>query len=512
MSFLSKLKNQRGFTLVEVAIVTAITTLALGTGLWTKIQEAHVKKGEVLGEQLHRISAGVDDYLNKNYSALVQFTPNVSGFADPLHPTITELKAKNYLPGGISNSNIYGGGYKVFITKTPSGCVPSTCNLSVLTMISSPVLQQSSGALDTVALGSASKAIGGDAAVSHTAATLDGTGGTWSESNPLGQAGIVAVRSGYGVSSMNEFYRRNGSMPLTGDLSGGGQNINNVNQVNSQSINNADDVATNTVTATGDVTGAKFIDKNDPGYYVDPNGTSRTGRINADYLYSYGDIQGNRFVDKNNPGYYVDPNGMSNINHIEFNDALVDTIAIEGGSCSPNGMIARTNIGLLLSCQSGKWAQASGGGGGSGGIIKGVDAYKNTHVNNDYYQDGVPGTGFSWHYTQFWLSNVYIDSSAKVHGHFRRRSVTHTWQGTTVLNINSDGVCQLSAATKSCVLKALTPVCGWGFHLVGGIIRWSNGCSYENLFAVLATPNGLLWSTSSSLSTINVTGRFLAWQ
>ncbi len=375
MSFLSKLKNQRGFTLVEVAIVTAITTLALGTGLWTKIQEAHVKKGEVLGEQLHRISAGVDDYLNKNYSALVQFTPNVSGFADPLHPTITELKAKNYLPGGISNSNIYGGGYKVFITKTPSGCVPSTCNLSVLTMISSPVLQQSSGALDTVALGSASKAIGGDAAVSHTAATLDGTGGTWSESNPLGQAGIVAVRSGYGVSSMNEFYRRNGSMPLTGDLSGGGQNINNVNQVDSQSINNAGDVATNTVTATGDVTGAKFIDKNDPGYYVDPNGTSRTGRINADNLYSYGWLYGTKFYDTNNPNYYVDPNGVSKVNHIELNDAVVKTVVVEGTPCTPNGMVARSSTGLLLSCQSGKWSQATGSGGGGGFTGSGVNAF-----------------------------------------------------------------------------------------------------------------------------------------
>ena len=44
---------------------------------------------------------------------------------------------------------------------------------------------------------------------------------------------------------------------------------------------------------------------------------------------------------------------------------VVDVVT-EGSSCTPNGLIARDTNGLLLSCQSGVWAKASGSGSGLG--------------------------------------------------------------------------------------------------------------------------------------------------
>ncbi len=41
---------------------------------------------------------------------------------------------------------------------------------------------------------------------------------------------------------------------------------------------------------------------------------------------------------------------------------IVDVV-IENTACTPNGLVARDSTGLLLSCQSGLWKKASGGGG-----------------------------------------------------------------------------------------------------------------------------------------------------
>ncbi len=43
---------------------------------------------------------------------------------------------------------------------------------------------------------------------------------------------------------------------------------------------------------------------------------------------------------------------------------IVDVV-VENTACTPNGLVARDNVGLLLSCQSGIWKKASGGGGAS---------------------------------------------------------------------------------------------------------------------------------------------------
>jgi len=78
----------------------------------------------------------------------------------------------------------------------------------------------------------------------------------------------------------------------------------------------------------GGFTGPSFTDINNGGYYVDPNGTSRLGAVNADSLYSYNWVQSasymqansyiysQMFIDLNNGGYYVDPNGTSRMGTI----------------------------------------------------------------------------------------------------------------------------------------------------------------------------------------------------
>jgi prepilin-type N-terminal cleavage/methylation domain-containing protein len=248
------LKNNSGFTLVELAIVTTIITISLSVGLWKMSQDAKIDKGYALADQLKTISGGVSSYITTNYGQLSAAVPVISGVVNPMRPTIAELKAGGYLNSAINITNIYGSGYGVFLNKAPASCIPPACDVEGLVSITQPITHPSSSAIDTVVLGAASKRLGGDSAVSYTAAIFSGAGGTWTMPNPLTKAGLLAIRNGYNASGFAALYRRDGSVPLTGNLAGGGMNIDDVNTINASGTVNAA-----TVAATGNVTAGKML-------------------------------------------------------------------------------------------------------------------------------------------------------------------------------------------------------------------------------------------------------------
>ena len=63
-------------------------------------------------------------------------------------------------------------------------------------------------------------------------------------------------------------------------------------------------------------------------------------------------------------GTYTDlqANDVTATGRTTSNDILVNSTVTEGTACTPNGLIARSGTGLILSCQSGVWNKASGGG------------------------------------------------------------------------------------------------------------------------------------------------------
>ena len=83
---------------------------------------------------------------------------------------------------------------------------------------------------------------------------------------------------------------------------------------------------------------------------------------------------------------------ISNAGHTSMNTGEVRLVVTENTSCSTysNGAFARTNEGVLLSCQSGNWKKASGSGGGGGASYKAfVEKFDgqifNVYVGGQYY-------------------------------------------------------------------------------------------------------------------------------
>lgn len=84
------------------------------------------------------------------------------------------------------------------------------------------------------------------------------------------------------------------------------------------------------VTAGGALVGQIFYDANNTGYYVDPHATSNLNTLYSNYIASNGRLKAGEFVE-------------------------IAGVANEGWGCAPNGLIGRTAVGEILSCQSGIW-------------------------------------------------------------------------------------------------------------------------------------------------------------
>jgi len=153
----------------------------------------------------------------------------------------------------------------------------------------------------------------------------------------------------------------------------------NTSQAGSANVSGSANVA-GSATVSGAVTTQYLSDANNGGYYVDPNGTSRTNYTVQDNNYVNGWTQADTYYDRYNNGYYVQPgrtnrlaqvnaDNQSTIGNNAANTFQVNGVATAGQGCSPNGLVAQNGTGALLSCVSGVWK-------GGGGLGTGYQLYQ----------------------------------------------------------------------------------------------------------------------------------------
>ncbi len=298
------LTRQRGaIMLIELAIVTAFTMAAVSGQLWIKRQQMLASVRAAQGTVLRNIGHGYNQYIVNHYSALLNQHP-IKGVANSYAPTIAELQAIGDVDQHFQATSLLGGlPYAATISRVPEGCRPPACNISGLVYINGAITDPATGHAQP--LGEALEKLGGDGAYSDslTPGTLYGPNAGWSAPNPIGKVpSVLAMRIGYGTSGFAQFVRRDGSMPMEGDLNFKGQdgtrhNLNNVLAVNAASANFTSDVY---------VQGETQVD----------------GRLSA--------------------GEYIQIDGIARLREY----------------CEPNGLVSRDEEGLLLSCQQGMWQPA----------------------------------------------------------------------------------------------------------------------------------------------------------
>jgi prepilin-type N-terminal cleavage/methylation domain-containing protein len=452
MSWMRKAR-QAGFTLVEVSIVSIIMAIAMtGFARWYS-ETLRVEAGRILGDQMLLVNNAVQTYTINNYSPLASAAPAITGFVDPMAPTMAELRAAGILPVGVPDQATTGANYVIRITKTPAGCTPPACDLATIVYLDQPVMNVRTGTPDLPKVGAAVNRIGANGGFSsvNTANVIDGANGAWSIPNPIGaQAGVLAVRGGYGASGMDQFLRADGGKAITkvaniGDacngngffgIDGGGRFL--TCQGGAFKLANGSGSITQTATKGGVCTENGALAKS----------VTDTTEILICSAGTWGLGAGNNVVLRDGTramtgDFNLGGNNVSNANNVTATgrvtgSSLLPTQVITASAAcptgTPQGTAAQDNQGVWYSCQGGVWKKATGAGGGLATVSSVLEsmAGKTLYV---YYYHVIQGNYYGTYagYMTFYSNQVCMYPASPVQvqaGCLTASSPSVIWYGT----------------------------------------------------------------------------------
>lgn len=364
------------------AMGLALSSVALMASVpWTYAEIEEVQSVGT-GNYMANIASAVNTYTFEAFTDLAK-SPTVPtnltvggktiGVASPLHPTVQDLINFGLLPIGYTDISPLGLSFRVDLTPTNCGADITACSIPGL-VYSTTGYRDAVGRVRTDLLGLAVAKAGQDAGVSYaeTPATITGMSASWSTVNPVAAqpSGVLAMRTGSSsllAQSMNQFYKRDGSLNLTGPMDANNQAMNRVGNFQSNgSVSAAGNVAAsgnvtgnvlagNGVQSYGNVSAAGNMSGNGVyGNYVQSNGNMvATGQVVASQLTSNGNVSSAGNVTAN--GYLFAAGAI-------VPSAAGGQQVYDGQGCGdPQGSIRSDSAGKILSCQSGVWRSVGGG-------------------------------------------------------------------------------------------------------------------------------------------------------
>ncbi|MDW5418079.1 hypothetical protein R6242_16050 [Iodobacter sp. CM08] len=317
--------DQHGFGLLTSMGALLIAGLLMGMAISWMSEQAKTQALNVYQNQLKELAKTIDStYFSKKYSELINYQP-IPGFANPLAPTIAELRNAKLIRSDFPDAGKFGGNFVIEIARAPAGCVMPTCDLQAIIRGSSPILN-AEGRPDTIGAASLVQKGGGDfAATTTNAGIFQGPDASWSSPNPVNRLAMVAVRIGYNASGWGAFVRTDGTSAINGN-----QVINGTAIINgTQTING--NIAVSGTTQLNGNTVAKDLTAQDLTFR---NGTA-SGNVNVagsttlqDMLYKNATGSGNHTV-----------NGSNTVggSHTVFGDFLARAHAFISGNSTIGG-------------------------------------------------------------------------------------------------------------------------------------------------------------------------------
>lgn len=222
-------KREKGMTMVELIAVAAIAAMAFTGSLYIRSQQQVDVVRDASGHAMRNIGIAVENYVAKFAYEIREGTLPVAGVADPARPTVQELVNIGFLPTGFDPSVIPGGQMLTFIERIPAGCMVEDCDLGWMTHTVQPLTRPGTGAADEASAGRLVRMIGAMAGYSKvtTPDFFNGFNDSWGAGivNPTGQAGIIAIRGGYGSSMMAKFLRTDGGNQMAANIRAGGHSL-----------------------------------------------------------------------------------------------------------------------------------------------------------------------------------------------------------------------------------------------------------------------------------------------
>ncbi|AEI83174.1 adhesin, conjugal transfer protein PilV (plasmid) [Cupriavidus necator N-1] len=360
------------------------------------------------GQYMANVASAVNTYVFDNMTVLAGSpsgpTTIAAGsvtatVANPLHPTVQDLINLKLLPIGFSDVSPLGLTFRVDLT--PTNCSTGLTNCTIPgAMYSTTAYRDSAGRVRIDQLASVIATAGVDAGMSYaeSPAVITGMAASWSAPNPLAgsQPGVLMMRVGNTsllAQSMNQFYKRDGSLNLTGPMDANNQGMNRVGNFQSNG----------SVSAAGDVAAGSNVSGNGVyGNYMQSNGDLRAiANVSANGVYgNYVQSNGSAYVaglissgsQISAGGNVTSAGSVLSSGYLYAAGAVVPSTGggqqvWEGWGCGdPQGAIRSDPNGKILSCQNGVWRNSSGGAGlVDFAFVTGCDANGNSGALYRFY-------------------------------------------------------------------------------------------------------------------------------
>ncbi|HHF8076079.1 TPA: shufflon system plasmid conjugative transfer pilus tip adhesin PilV, partial [Escherichia coli] len=242
---------KKGFSLLELTLVLGVGTMVAFMKFQDMKNEQESILASAVGQQMKQIGEAVNGYINIRYDKLSTLSNAAGTGTDPgprtcsgsvCEITYQTLINEGLLPSTYTGTNANKSSYKIILKR--DGTTP---NYVINGLITTSTAWIEGGKTRYDLLGNAMQTAGIDSGMTKTTSIASGHSGQWTETsanfNNITSTGQLAFRVGFNSALYSVYLRRDGTLPMTGDLNLDGHNINNVAALN----------ATGNITTTGDL-------------------------------------------------------------------------------------------------------------------------------------------------------------------------------------------------------------------------------------------------------------------
>jgi len=240
------IRNKKGFSLIELIMVLGIASVVSFMKFQDLKQDQETTEARIVGEQMKQVGEAVNGYISIRYDKLSTLSSSVGTGTDPgprtcsasqCEITYQTLINEGLLPSSYSGINAQKSGYKILLKR--EGTAPNYV-INGLVTTTQPWTEGGKTRYDL--LGKAMQSAGVDSGMTKSATVASGYSGQWSEQasdySNITSTGLLAYRVGYDSSMYSVYLRRDGTLPMTGDLNMGNNNISNAKNITASGTGN----------------------------------------------------------------------------------------------------------------------------------------------------------------------------------------------------------------------------------------------------------------------------------
>lgn len=363
------MKNNKAFTLIEILLVLVVMMSITLIKIKDINEDIMKSQANFLANNIKTVASATNAFIIMKYNDISSLK-TINGMTcettnQTCSLTISHLKSYDLLPPNFSENTVLGKPYSIQLKRT--GVAP---NYMVSGLILSNGIPSNNTKSNPVLLGNAIKEIGVDGGINKQNGKMIGSHGLWSTDSTLfpilnGKTDNIGAIVGNLSGAYYVYLRRDGTLPMTGDLILDGNNINKIKNLN----------GTGNISFDGNISSEKnLIAKNGYGDSITIGGDSS----GEDYeiklsnpnrkLTIWTGSKGGAPNSTNKNDLMLQVAGAINSGSITaggnisaeyFKPTLTSVI---GSACAENGLISKDNKGSILSCVSGKWANPASDG------------------------------------------------------------------------------------------------------------------------------------------------------